>query len=66
MSAFSGPQKKYAMRDLRMLKRLEAEERNAKTPLNRRKQWRRSSVDGTVVKKTRRGGRRNKKNGAGS
>jgi hypothetical protein len=37
MSAFSGPQAKGAMRKRRELKRLEANERNARTPWTRTK-----------------------------
>jgi len=42
MSRFNGPQRKGATRDVRDEKRREAEERNAKTPLERTRQYRRS------------------------
>lgn len=43
MSAFSGPQRKGARRILRELKREEAEARNALTPPERRKAFRKAA-----------------------
>lgn len=40
MSQFSGPQGRGAARRLRDIKRVEAEERNAATPPERRRQFR--------------------------
>jgi len=59
MSAFTGTQGPGAMRKHRETKKLEAVIRNDMTPLNRKRQWRRSQVDptGQEPKRSRRGTR---------
>ena len=47
MSVFSGSQYKGAMRDYRREKRREAEQRNARTPPERRRSYRRKAGRGT-------------------
>ena len=54
MSVFSGPMGKGAMREHRAQKRKDAEQRNARTPDNRRRQNRLQGSEQTVARKKRR------------